>query len=156
ALFMVTNHLSPSDVLDPMRKLSFPRSVVEMMQGMIGVPEGGWPRGLQKVVLDSAGVKPIKGRAAAKLSKTDFARVKTELPRKIGHAASEQEVLSYVLYPQVYLDFMKHVAEFDRTRNIPTPAFFYGMGSGEEITVEIERGKTLVIKYLTSSDPHED
>ena len=72
ALFMVTNNLSAVDVLSPEKKLNFPRSVVEMMQGMLGFPEGGWPKVFQKIVLDTAGVKPIKGRPGAKMPKVDF------------------------------------------------------------------------------------
>ena len=60
---MVTNNLSPDDIFSPKKNVSFPKSVVEMMQGMIGEPEGGWPKKLQKIVLDSAKAKPIKGRA---------------------------------------------------------------------------------------------
>src|SRR5262249_789810 len=72
ALFMVTNNLTAMEVLDPGKKLSFPKSVVEMMQGSLGTPEGGWPKVLQRIILDSAGAKPIKGRPGAKLSKVDF------------------------------------------------------------------------------------
>src|SRR5439155_13730101 len=66
------------------------------------------------------------------------------------------DVLSYILCPQVFLDFQKHENAYDNTSVLPTPAFFYGLNSGEEINVEIEPGKTLIIKYLTTSDPHED
>src|SRR5205814_4046078 len=84
ALFMVTNNLTPMDVLDPGKKLSFPKSVVEMMQGHLGTPQGGWPKVFQKIVLNSAGVKPIKGRAGAKLPKVDFGATQKELTKKIG------------------------------------------------------------------------
>ena len=70
------------DVLDPSKKLNFPRSVVEMMQGMLGQPEGGWPKVLQKIILDSAGDKPIKGRPGAKLPKVDFEPWPKSWPRK--------------------------------------------------------------------------
>jgi pyruvate carboxylase len=156
ALFMVTNSLTPMDVLDPGTKLSFPRSVVEMMQGALGTPDEGWPKVLQRIILDSAGVEPIRGRPGAKLAKIDFAAVKKELQKKIDREPSETDALSYVMYPQVFLDFADHVDRYSNTSPIPTPPFFYGLQRGDEINVEIEPGKTLIIKFLTVSEPHED
>ncbi len=156
ALFMVTNGLTAMDVLTPGKKLSFPKSVVEMMQGMIGTPAGGWPKVLQKIILDSAGVEAIKGRVGAKLPKVDFVVTKKELKKKIGREPSDLDLMSYLMYPQVFLDLQKHLDEYESTTFIPTPAFFYGLGSGDEINVEIEEGKSLIIKYLTTSDPHDD
>jgi pyruvate carboxylase len=156
AIFMVTNNLTPMDILTPGKKLSFPKSVVEMMQGMIGWPPGGFPKVLQKIILDSAGVKPMKGRAGAKLPKVNFADIRKELQRKIGRAPSEDEVMSYLMYPQVFLDFEKHQDNYSDTSVIPTIPFFYGMKQGDEVSVEIEPGKVLLLKFLTISDPHED
>src|SRR5256714_5787694 len=127
-----------------------------MMQGMIGWPEGGFPKVLQKIILDSAGEKPLKGRPGAKMPKVDFKAVRKELTQKAHHEPREEDVLSYVLYPQVFLDYDKHVQEYDNTSVMPTPAFFYGLQSGEEITVEIEPGKNLIIKYLTTGEARED
>ena len=159
ALFMVTNGLSAMDVLSPGKKLSFPKSVVGMMQGEIGFPEGGFPKVLQKIILDSAGIKPMKGRPGAVLPKVDFKKTKAELAEKTGREAedvSDEDVLSYLLYPQVYLDFDKHRQTYDNTSVIPTPAFWYPLLPGEEITIDIEPGKTLIIKYLTTGEPRED
>jgi pyruvate carboxylase len=156
ALFMVTNGLSAQDVLDPTRKLNFPKSVVEMMQGAIGFPPGGWPKVLQKIILDSAGAKAMTGRAGAKLPKADFAGVKKELVTKLKRDMREQDVLSYLLYPQVFLDFQKHFDLYDNTSVLPTSAFFYGLQSGEEINVEIEPGKTLIVRYLTTGEARQD
>src|SRR5947207_9038284 len=102
ALFMVTNGLSAMDVLDPTRKLNFPRSVVEMMQGQLGFPEGGWPKVLQKIILDSAGAKPLKGRPGEKLPPIDFVATKKKLAEDTGREVSDNDVLSYVMYPQVF------------------------------------------------------
>ncbi|HUB25256.1 MAG TPA: pyruvate carboxylase [Tepidisphaeraceae bacterium] len=156
ALFLVTNGLTAQDVLDPNRKLNFPKSVVEMMQGSIGCPPGGWPKVLQKIILDSAGAKPMSGRAGQKLPKADFAATKKELAAKTRHDVRELDVLSYLLYPQVYLDYSKHVEKFDNTSVLPTKAFFHGMASGEEINIEIEPGKTLIVKYLTVGEARDD
>jgi pyruvate carboxylase len=156
ALFMVTNGLTAMDVLNPNKKLHFPKSVVEMMQGAIGFPEGGWPKVLQKIILDTAGEKPIKGRPGAKLPKADFAKTRNELGPKVAGEMQDVDVLSYLLYPQVYIDFQKHLRAYDNTSVLPTHSFFYGLQPGEEISVEIEAGKTLIIKYLTSGEVRDD
>jgi pyruvate carboxylase len=156
ALFMVTNGLTAMDVLNPTKKLHFPKSVVDMMQGAIGFPEGGWPKVLQKIVLDSAGASPIKGRPGAKLPKADFEKSRRQLEEKIAGEVRDVDVLSWLLYPQVFMDYQKHLQAYDDTSVLPTPAFFYGLQSGEEILVEIEPGKTLIIKYLTSGEVRPD
>ncbi|CAA9408943.1 MAG: Pyruvate carboxylase, partial [uncultured Phycisphaerae bacterium] len=156
ALFMVTNGLTASDLLAPGKKHTFPKSVVEMMQGALGFPEGGWPKPLQKVVLDSAGEKPIKGRPGAKLPKVDLAEAKKALQGKLGREPRDVDVQSYLMYPQVFLDFAKFVKEYDNVSVVPTPAFFYGLQPGEEVTLDIEEGKTLIIRYLTAGEPRED
>ncbi len=156
AIFMVTNALNASDVLDPGRKLNFPRSVVEMMQGMLGQPEGGWPRVLQKIILDSAGEKPMKGRPGARLPRADVPAITKELAQKIGREPRDVDVQSYLMYPQVFLDYQKHLKLYDNTSVIPSSAFFYGMQSGQEISVEIESGKTLIIRYLTTGEARDD
>lgn len=156
ALFMVTNNLTAAEVLSPGAKLNFPKSIVEMMQGAIGWPEGGFPKVIQKIILDSAGAKPIKGRPGAKMPKVDFKTTAKELQKLFHHQPREQDVLSYVLYPQVFADYEKHLQKYDNTSVLPTPAFFYGLQSGEEISVEIEPGKTLIIRYLTTGEARED
>ncbi|HEX8913669.1 MAG TPA: pyruvate carboxylase, partial [Humisphaera sp.] len=156
ALYMVTNNLTASDVLSPGKKLSFPKSVVEMMQGALGFPEGGWPKVLQKIILDSAGEKPTKGRPGSKLAKVDLAEAKKTLAGKLGAEPRDVDVQSYLMYPQVYLDYAKFVKEFGAVDVIPTPAFFYGLQPGEEVTIDIEEGKTLIIRYLTCGEPRED
>ncbi|QOV87583.1 pyruvate carboxylase [Humisphaera borealis] len=156
AIFMVTNNLTATDILTPGRQHNFPKSVVEMMQGMLGFPEGGWPKVLQKIILDSASEKPIKGRPGSKLEKVDLAATKKELQKKIGREPRDVDVQSYLMYPKVYLDFDKTVKLYDNVSVIPTPAFFYGLQPGEEITLDIEAGKTLIIRYLTVGEPRED
>ncbi len=156
ALFLVTNGLTTQDLLDPARRTNFPKSVVEMMEGMLGHPEGGWPKQIQKIVLDSAGVKPFKGRPGAKLPKVDLKATAKDLAEKIGREPRDVDVMSYLMYPQVFLDYDRHLKAYDNTSVIPTPPFFYGLQSGEEINIDIEPGKRLIIRYLTTSDPHED
>jgi pyruvate carboxylase len=156
ALFMVTNNLTADDLLNPKVPLSYPRSVVEMLQGMLGQPEGGWPKKFQSTVLQAARATAIKGRPGAKMPKVDFKATARELSGKTRRPATEEDVLSYVLYPQVFLEFAEHRRQFGDTSVIPTPNFFYGMQPGEEIAVEIEQGKTLIIRFLTVGEVRED
>ena len=158
ALFMVTNNLTAMDVLapNPSKKLNFPKSVVELMQGYLGQPEGGWPKVLQKIILDTAGAKPVKGRPGETMKPVDFAAVRKELTDKLGRDPRDIDVLSYLMYPQVFLDYSKKLAAYENVSVIPTPQFLYGMQSGEEVSIEIEPGKTLIIRYLTTGEPRED
>ena len=156
ALFLVTNNLSADDLLDGTRKLNLPKSVVEMMQGYLGQPEGGWPKQIQKTILDAAGVRPFTARPGSKLPKVDFEATTKELQSKIGRTPRDVDVASYLMYPDVFLKYDKHVKQYDNTSVVPTPAYLYGMQSGDEISVEIEPGKTLIIRYLTTGDARPD
>jgi pyruvate carboxylase len=156
ALFLVTNKLTADDVMHATVPLSFPRSVVEMMQGLLGEPEGGWPKAFQEIVLKSAHVEPIVGRPGASMPPADLEAAARDIAAKTKHTPRAEDVLSYVLYPQVYLDYQKHVEQFGDTSTIPTSNFFYGLKPGEEASIEIERGKTLIVKFLTMGQVRED
>ena len=154
ALFMVSNNLTAEEVLHGTRELSFPESVVEFFEGKLGQPPGGFPKALQKRVL--RGRTPLEGRPGATLAAADFAATEQTLRDKLKRAVSAQEVVTYLLYPRVFLDFAAHQAKYSDTSVLPTPTFFYGMEAGEEVSVEIEKGKTLIVKFLTVGDPHAD
>jgi pyruvate carboxylase len=154
ALFMVGNNLSPEDVVDGTRELAFPESVVEFFEGRLGEPPGGFPEKLQKRVL--RGRKPIQGRPGASLAPTDIAATRATLERQLGRQVTSQEVASYLMYPRVFPDLAAHQALYSDTSVLPTPTFFYGMEPGEEASIDIEKGKTLIVKFLTVGDPHED
>jgi pyruvate carboxylase len=154
ALFMVGNGLSAEDVALGTRDLAFPESVVELFEGRLGQPPGGFPAKLQQRVL--RGRQPLTGRPGASLPPADFAAKRAELEHQIGRLPTDREVLSYLLYPRVYSDFAAHRQRYSDTSVIPTPLFFYGMEPGEEASIDIERGKTLIVKFLTVGDPHED
>ncbi len=154
ALFMVGNNLTPADVVDGSRELAFPESVVEFFEGRLGEPPGGFPAKLQKRVL--RGREPIQGRPGASLPPADFQAQRTELELKIGRGANDRELMAYLMYPRVFPDLAKHQAKYSDTSVLPTPVFFNGMEAGEETSVNIERGKTLIIKFLTVGDPHAD
>ena len=154
ALFMVGNHLTPADVLEGSRELAFPESVIEFFQGRLGQPPGGFPKALQKRVL--RGRKPMTGRPGATLPAADFAAARRDLERQVGRPVDERELLAYLLYPRVFPEFAAHVQRYSDTSVLPTPVFFYGMEPGEEVSVDIEPGKTLIIKFLTVGDLHPD
>jgi pyruvate carboxylase len=156
ALFMVTSGLTADDLASGRGSANFPRSVVEMMQGLLGVPEGGWPPAFRDRVLASARAEAMVDRPGATLPAVDFAAEAATLEREIGRPQSTEDVLSAVLYPQVYRDFAKQQLIVDNTSVIPTANFFYGLRAGEEVSIEIERGKTLIITYLTTGDAHQD
>ncbi len=154
ALFMVSNHLTAEEVLEGKRELSFPESVVEFFEGRLGQPPGGFPRALQKKVLRQR--KALRGRPGASLPPADFPATRAELEQKLRRNVNDQEVVTYLLYPKVFLDFAQHNARFSDTSVLPTPTFFYGMQPGEEVSMDIEKGKTLIIKLLTVGEPHVD
>ncbi len=156
ALFMVTNGLTAKDILDTDNALNFPRSVVEMMQGMLGQPDGGWPKPFQEIVLRSARVEPIVGRPGAALPPVDLDGAARALRERIEREPRDEDVLSYLLYPSVFLDYAEHWREYGDTTVIPTRNFFFGLQPGDEINVEIEPGKTLIVHYLTTGDLRAD
>ena len=154
ALFLIANNLTVDDVLKSDRELSFPESVVDLLAGRMGQPPGGFPPEVQKRVL--RGQKPVEGRPGASLPPADFAKTAAELSNRLGRGPSRREVVSYLVYPRVVSDFIAHEETYGETSILPTPVFLYGPQPGEEISVEIERGKTLIIKFLTIGDPQPD
>jgi len=153
-LFMLANNLTPQQVLEPNRELAFPESVVEFFEGRLGQPPGGFPEALQKKVL--RGRKPLTDRPGANLPPANFEAIQSDLTKKLHREASHQDLLSYVLYPRVFIDFAEHQRKYSDTSVLPTHVFFHGMEPGQEVSVDIEPGKTLIIKFLTVGDPHED
>ena len=144
AMFMVQNNLQPNDVFERGEELTFPQGVVDFFKGMIGQPYGGFPEKLQKIILK--GEEPLTCRPGELLEPVDFAAKKMEVEKKVGHAVSERETLSATLYPGVFEEFDRHRQEYSDTSVLPTPVFFYGLGVGDETSIDIEPGKTLIIK----------
>jgi pyruvate carboxylase len=156
ALFLMAKDMKPADllVLDEKHDLSLPNAVVEMFSGVLGVPPGGWPKKLQRIIL--RGQAPLHGRPSASMAGSQFDEEQKSLEKKVGHGITRTDLLSYILYPNVFLKYNKFRQTYGDVSVLPTPAFFYGLKSGEEITVDIEPGKTLIIKFLTVGDPHPD
>ena len=156
ALFLMAKEMTPEDLLklDEHHDLSLPNSVVEMFSGVLGVPPGGWPKKLQKIIL--RGAAPLRGLPSDSLPEADMDLEQQVLEKKVGHAIRRDDLLNYLLYPDVFLKYDKFQQSYSDVSVLPTVAFFYGLKSGEEITIEIEPGKTLIVKFLTSSDAHPD
>jgi pyruvate carboxylase len=143
-MFLVKNNLQPEDVFTSREELAFPESVIGMFKGMLGQPYQGWPQELQKIVLK--GEQPITCRPGELLEPVDFDEERLKLEEKIGHRIDDKALISSILYPQVYPEFDKHRQEYSDTSVIPTPIFFYGLEPGQETSLDIEPGKTLIIK----------
>ena len=156
AIFLVNHNMTMAQFerLTPDHNLTLPTSVIEMFMGSLGEPEGGWPEGLQKIILH--GAAPQGGRPGAHLPKVNLEETAAALEKKIGRHPCEDEVLSYLMYPDVFVKFARARQNFGDVEVLPTPEFYYGMERGSDIAVELEPGKTLVIKFLTVGEPHPD
>lgn len=144
ALFMVANDLTPEEVLNPDKDLNFPESVVQLMRGELGFPADGFPPALQHKVLK--GAAPMTGRPGENLPSADLQAERERAQKLVGHAISEKDLASYLMYPRVFQAFARHRSHYGDVSVIPTPAYFYGLQDHEEVSVEIEPGKTLIVK----------
>lgn len=144
ALFMVQNQLTEEDLYEKGDTLSFPDSVVSFFEGQLGQPVGGFPEKLQKIILK--GRPAITVRPGQLAPAVDFEKVRNELAEKVDFTPKDEQVLSYLMYPQVFLDYCKAYDQFGEVKLLDTPTFFYGMRLGEKINVEIEKGKVLIIR----------
>jgi pyruvate carboxylase len=156
ALFLVSHGMPVRSFVELGRNhsLTLPNSVIDMVSGSLGEPQGGWPKKIVDVVLK--GGKPRKGRPGAKLPKADFDETEALVAKKIAPRPSTTDVLSYLMYPDVFAKFARNQQAWGAVEMLPTPNVFFGMRKGEEIAVDIEPGKTLIIKFMTLSDPHPD
>ena len=151
ALYMVSGGLTPADVLDPEREISFPESAIAMLRGDVGQPPGGWPEALQKKALK--GAAPNTGRPGASIPEVDMAAERKAAEKAAGRHVSDVELVSHLLYPKVFEDYADHRRAFGRVDVLPTPVFFYGKNPGDEISVDIDPGKTLVISLMAVGEP---
>ncbi|QQP71049.1 pyruvate carboxylase [Carnobacterium sp. CS13] len=151
ALFMVQNKLTEKDVYEKGMEIDFPESVISLFMGDLGQPTGGFPEKLQKIVLK--GKQPITVRPGSLAKSVDFEKTKKELADKIGQEPSNEDVLSYIMYPEVFLDYRNNYEQFGDVTVLDTVTFFHGMRTGESIEVQIEKGKTLIIKLNQIGEP---
>lgn len=150
ALFMVQNNLTEQDVYDKGDVLDFPQSVVEFFEGRIGIPYQGFPEKLQKIVLK--GKKPLTERPGKSLAPVDFEAIRQKLT-DAGYKHEDEDINAYCQYPKVFKDFNETVKKYGDVSVLDTPTFFFGMKKNEEVHVEIEEGKDLIITLINISDP---
>jgi pyruvate carboxylase len=150
ALFMVANDLTPADVADPARPVAFPESVVSLFKGELGFPPDGFPAALGAKVLQ--GAAPLEGRPGASLPPVDLAQARIAAERAVERPISEQELSSWLMYPKVFKDYAAHQAQYGDVSVLPTPVFFNGLADGQEVSVEIDRGKTLIVRLQGSAE----
>jgi len=154
ALYMVTNDLTPDQVLDPAKEINFPESVISLFRGEMGYPADGFPKALGKKILKDK--VAIDGRAGAHLLPTDLEGTKKQVEEKINRHISDTELASYLMYPKVFTTFADHYKHNGDVSLLPTPVFFYGLNTGEEIAIEIDPGKTLVIRLQGTTPVDEE
>ena len=158
AQYLVSNNLTIEDVKERGETISFPQSVISFFKGELGQPVGGFPKALQKSVLKDQ--KPFKDRPNAHLEPIDFEEEFKDFvkvyKKGMGRELDITDFLSYKLYPKVYTGAYNHHSKYGNVMNIPTKNFFYGMSPGEEIIVELDRGKILLIKLISVGDPNEE
>ncbi len=163
ALFLFSRGVKPADVvnLEPGGQ-GFPDSVVDMMSGGLGWPENGWPTEVQKVVLGQERAAQARKDYAkgvipgAVATPADLDKLRADLSATLKRVCTEDDLYSYLMYPQVFTDFTKVQKEYSDVSVLPTHAFFYGLRRGEEINVAIEEGKSLIIKLVNVSEPDKD
>ncbi len=162
-MFLVTRGIQPADVLNlEPGATPFPESVVDMLSGGLGWPPEGWPVELQRVVLGEKRAAEARRHCengvvpGAIATPANIDKVRRELADKLKHEPSEDDVHSYLMYPEVFLEFARHQRDFGDVGTLPTSAFLYGLQRGEEISVHIEEGKTLIIRLVNVSEPDKD
>lgn len=153
AIFMTANNLTADDVVKRGESLSFPESVKELMKGILGQPVGGFPKEVQKAILK--GEEPITGRPNEHLQPIDFDADFKAFQAKYPHNDGFVDYLSYQMYPKVYDEYYKANELYGNVSVIPTPAFFYGLKENEEILINIEEGKNILVRLLFKSEPDE-
>ncbi len=154
ALFLVAHDMSCAELMESDRELAFPRSVLDLLSGRMGQVEGGFPPKVRDRILRDE--QPLEGRPGESMPPADLEDARKKVAKMIDRDPTQQEVVAYLMYPQVFEQFAAHQQQYSDTSLLPTPVFLHGMEAGEEISVEIEPGKTLIIKFLTVGDPHTD
>ena len=154
ALLMVTSDLTAEQVLDPQVDVPFPDSVVRFFHGELGQPYGGFPPALQRKVLKDTA--PLTSRPGASMQPIDLESERTKIQQYSTRPVTDDDLASYLMYPKVWIDYAAERTRYGDVGILPTSVFFYGMESGDEISIDLERGKRLFVRYVACSDVHED
>lgn len=153
ALMMVSQDLNIEDVANPDKEIAFPDSVVSLMRGELSQVPGGWPEQIQAKVLK--GEAPLKDRAGATIPAVDLEKTRLDLEETLEKSISQQELASYNMYPKVFTDFVGAQNEYGPTSVLPTPVYFYGLKVGDELFIDLELGKTLVLRCVGIGEPND-
>lgn len=154
ALFMVQNNLTEETLFERGESLDFPDSVIELFEGYLGQPHGGFPEKLQRIILK--GKKPITVRPGELLEDVDFNALKEKLFHELGRQVTSFDALAYALYPKVFMHYHKAVEQYGDISVLDTATFLYGMRLGEEAEIEIEKGKTLIVRLVSIGEAQAD
>jgi len=174
ALFLFSRGIKPTDVVNlESGAMPYPESVIDMLTGGLGWPDGGWPIDVSKAILGPEKHRLARTRyaaaqraekkvdrrtpaARAKSIATGMAKVRRELVAELKQELTDDDVFSHLMYPQVHDTFRKHQRQYGDVSVLPSPTFFYGLQLGEEISVEIEAGKVLIIRLVTVGEADKD
>jgi len=155
ALMMVAQNLTRDDVEDPKIDVSFPDSVIDMMRGNLGQPPGGWPKKIQGKILKDE--KPSTKRPGEMLEPVDLEATRAEISAQLdGKEIDDEDLNGYLMYPKVFMDYMGRHKTYGPVRALPTSTFFYGMEPGQQISAEIDPGKTLEIRMQAMGETNEE
>ena len=154
ALFMVANDLSPAEVADPDKEVAFPESVISLFKGELGFPPDGFPKALEQKVLK--GGKPLEGRYGANVPPVDLEQARATAEKAVDRKVSDRELASYLMYPKVFTEYAQHRRSHGDVSVLPTDVFFEGLKEGQEISVSIDQGKTLVIRLLGRTEVEDE
>ncbi len=154
AIMMVANDLSAADVADPQREVAFPESVVSLFRGELGFPPDGFPPALSRKVLKEE--PPAPYRPGDRLPAVDLAQAHKDAEKVAGRQLADRDVSSYLMYPKVFKDYWEHRRTYGDVSVLPTSAFFYGLREREEVAIDLDPGKTLIVRLQGSSPPDEE
>ena len=149
-LFMIANDFSEEDVLNPEKEISFPESVKSFFKGELGIPLGGFPKNLQKKILGNE--KQITVRPGSIIPPVDIEEVRSKLEKITEAKISNKQLASYLMYPKVFLDFFEFQKKYSDPSILPTELFFYGPQIDREYSLSIEKGKSLILRYLAKGE----
>ena len=152
AMYLTANNFSSQDVLSKGETMAFPESVINFFKGDLGQVEGGFPKDIQKIILKN--IEPYTSRPNENLEAVDFNKELSKHKRKFKLKAEKKDLISSLLYPKVFKDYYEHFENYGDVSYIPTLAFFYGLKPGEEILIEFEAGKIILVElvYVTSAN----
>ncbi len=155
ALLMISQGLTKKQVEDPTVEVAFPESVLDMLRGNLGQPPGGFPKSIVEKALGKEEV--FTERPGSRIEQKNLREVRTKACEDLSlDKIDEEDFCSYLMYPKIFADYLKHHSIYGPVRTLPSDIYFYGMKSGQELSVEIDPGKTLEIRLQAVSELNEE